>query len=123
MALKRPAGDKGTVGGLLIVAESPSPKLGMQCHRFDPRDFDAPDIKEQQRVRHGGELVEREETAFFVDVAQMGVGGIDSWGNKPLPQHMIPPTESFTWACRLQPLTAEQAAADSSALVALARGA
>lgn len=37
-----------------------------------------------------------------IDAIQMGVGGIDSWGNKPLAQHMVPKKE-LNWAFRLLP--------------------
>lgn len=123
MALTR--GDSGasggdTCGGVLIAASSPSPTLGMQCHRFALSDFDGPEMKEAQTVRHGGELVLRDETDFCVDVAQMGVGGIDSWGARPLPQHMVP-NRTFDWAFTLQPLSMEQGRASVAELAALAR--
>ena len=78
----------------------------MQCHRYLLEDFDAGKDKVMQAKRHGGELVERSETAFYVDVAHMGLGGIDSWGRKPLPQHMISPVQDYNWAFQLRPLQA-----------------
>jgi len=33
----------------------------------------------------------------------MGVGGIDSWGNKPLAEHMIGAQQEATWAFQLLP--------------------
>eukprot|EP00930_Biecheleria_cincta_P030961 TRINITY_DN21459_c0_g3_i1.p1 TRINITY_DN21459_c0_g3~~TRINITY_DN21459_c0_g3_i1.p1 ORF type:complete len:1349 (+),score=180.65 TRINITY_DN21459_c0_g3_i1:346-4047(+) len=109
----------GTVGGLL--AASVSAPLSMQCHRYSLADFDAPEDKIKQRVLHGGELVERPETTLCVDVAQWGVGGIDSWGSKPLPKHIIDKSECFSWSFRLCPLSPEEAAADGFALAAQAR--
>jgi len=118
MALKRAAG-----GGLLISAATPSPTLSMQCHRYALSDFDGPEDKTRQSCRHGGELVEQAETAFCVDAAMIGLGGIDSWGNKPLPQHMIRSDEQFDWAFHLRPLSKEQTEAEARGIVfsALAR--
>ena len=41
--------------------------------------------------------------ALCIDVVQMGVGGIDSWGNKPLAEHMIGAQQEATWAFQLLP--------------------
>ena len=41
--------------------------------------------------------------AVCIDVLQMGVGGIDSWGNKPLAEHMISAQEEATWTFQLLP--------------------
>lgn len=108
MALRRRPGAAAACGGLLLAARPPSPVLGMQCHRFALSDFDGGKVKEKQAFRHGGDLVERAETTFCVDAAHMGVGGIDSWGRKPLPQHMIGPTQEFDWSFELRPLGAEE---------------
>ena len=40
---------------------------------------------------------------FCVDVLHMGLGGIDSWGRKPLPEHMIRPDQEFDWLFQLIP--------------------
>merc|ERR1719428_2664199 len=108
--------------GLLIAARSPDagavasgtavPTLEMQCHRFALSDFDGPEVKEKQPIRHAGELQAREETTFCVDVAQMGVGGIDSWGSKPLPEHTIAKGQSFSWSFSLRPLTVKEVGSD-----------
>merc|ERR1719428_1126282 len=86
-------------------------KLDMQCHRFLLSDFDGPLKKEEQAIRHGGALKERDLTTFCIDVAQTGVGGIDSWGSSPLPQHCIKVGENFNWAFRLRPFGAEEGSA------------
>lgn len=121
MALKCPKSAGSACGGLLIAAAHPTPTLGMQCHRFALSDFDGPEDKRQQAVRHGGELVERAETDFCVDVAQMGVGGIDSWGNTPLLKHMVSASEQFDWGFRLCPLNREQVEEGGETFAALAR--
>jgi len=120
MALTRAAGQATACAGLLISARQPSPALGMQCHRFRMGDFDGGAVKEKQAILHAGELVESAETDFCVDVAQMGVGGIDSWGRRPLPEHMIKATEPFDWEFSLRPFGQEEVER-SEALGVLAR--
>merc|ERR1712139_236773 len=99
----------GGCGGLLISARDPSPKLEMQCHRYKLDDFDGGEVKTKQRCLHAGQLVPCSETSFCVDAMQMGVGGIDSWGRRPLTQHMIGASQEFDWSFSLRPLTGQQA--------------
>merc|ERR1712048_595913 len=100
-------GKDAACAGLLISARPPTPTLGMQCHRFALSDFDGGEVKTRQKFLHAGELIERAETSFCVDVAQMGVGGIDSWGRRPLQQHMIDACQTFDWTFQLRPLSKE----------------
>ncbi|CAE7262927.1 lacZ, partial [Symbiodinium pilosum] len=101
MALKRQPADACSM--LFISAQAPSPTLEMQCHHFALDDFDGGEVKAQQAFLHAGELVERATTTFCVDVLHMGLGGIDSWGRKPLPEHMIRPDQEFDWSFQLIP--------------------
>ncbi|MFA6129147.1 MAG: glycoside hydrolase family 2 TIM barrel-domain containing protein [Bacteroidales bacterium] len=50
-------------------------------------DLDDGDRKDQQ---HSGELRERKLTTLNIDLQQMGLGCIDSWGSWPLPQYQMP---------------------------------
>lgn len=65
------------------------------------------DLDGRQAVRHGGELGVKSETTLCVDAAHSGVGGVDSWGMPPLPQHLIAPDQRFHWAFRLRPMAVE----------------
>eukprot|EP00931_Biecheleriopsis_adriatica_P116546 TRINITY_DN92180_c0_g1_i1.p1 TRINITY_DN92180_c0_g1~~TRINITY_DN92180_c0_g1_i1.p1 ORF type:complete len:1238 (+),score=243.82 TRINITY_DN92180_c0_g1_i1:25-3738(+) len=105
MALKQ--GKKEHCVMLAISAAAPTSSLEMQCHRFALSDFDGGPEKAKQEFLHAGELVERDTTCFCVDAIQMGVGGIDSWGRKPLPQHMIGADQSFEWSFCLMPFSTE----------------
>jgi len=105
MYLKRAAGKDKSCAGLLLYAKEPTRMLGMQCHRYALEDFDGGDIKINQEFLHGGDLIERPETAFCVDAAQIGVGGIDSWGRRPLDKHMIGGTQTFEWSFELRPVS------------------
>lgn len=100
VALKRKQSD---ACNMLFIAAKDPPSLEMQCHRYDLSDFDGGEEKATQRFLHAGELVERPTTALCIDVFEMGVGGIDSWGNKPLAEHMIGAQQEATWAFQLLP--------------------
>jgi len=120
MALKR-NDSSSSCAGLLISAKAPSAALGMQCHRYSLDDFDGGKVKTGQKFLHAGELVERETTDFCVDAAQMGVGGIDSWGMKPRPQHMLGSKSKFDWSFELRPLTKQDVQEGTALLSVLAR--
>ena len=44
-------------------------------------------------ARHPQELVPSGNTYVHVDAVQMGVGGIDSWGRRPLEKYRLPACE------------------------------
>lgn len=98
MVLADTAGTSGT----LIVAPPAAP-LSMSCHHFSLADLDTDAGSNAQRVRHGAELREQPFTAVCVDGAQAGVGGIDSWGSLPLPQHRLSPEEVIEWSFHILP--------------------
>ena len=79
------ASEDGARGTLVVARGAP---LSMSCHHFSPADdFGTRPGTKTPVVRHGGALVERDLTTVCVDGAHAGVGGIDSWGSLPLPQH------------------------------------
>ncbi|MCX6803235.1 MAG: hypothetical protein NTY48_01545, partial [Candidatus Diapherotrites archaeon] len=49
-------------------------------------DLDDGDRKDQQ---HSGELRERKLTTLNIDLQQMGLGCIDSWGSWPLKEYQM----------------------------------
>jgi len=122
MALKRSGGKDAGCAGLLLAAKNSSPQLGMQCHRIAIKDFDGGENKAAQKPLHGGELEEQLETDICIDVVQMGVGGIDSWGRRPCPQHMIESTQEFDWSFQLHPLSLEEVQAGTKIFSVVARG-
>lgn len=69
--------------GLKIESES---FLSMSALHFFDADLDDGDQKHQQ---HSGELVPRKQTQLHIDYKQMGVGGIDSWGQWPLEKYRL----------------------------------
>lgn len=70
--------------GLMIHSDV---MLSMSALHFFDDDLDDGDQKAQ---RHSGELKARKQTQLHIDLAQMGVGGIDSWGNWPLEKYRLP---------------------------------
>ncbi|MGN0310019.1 MAG: glycoside hydrolase family 2 TIM barrel-domain containing protein [Bacteroides sp.] len=44
----------------------------------------------QKRQAHSGELTEENLTTLNIDLAQMGLGCVNSWGTIPLPQYLLP---------------------------------
>jgi beta-galactosidase len=51
------------------------------------------DDGEQKDQRHSGELKERKLTTLNIDLQQMGLGCIDSWGSWPLPEYQLKYTD------------------------------
>jgi len=94
--------------GLLVVAEGGSGPFGvgeeiMAGDRFRPGDpwpylsfsalhFTQEDLDDgaEKDQRHAGELKERDLVAVNVDLLQMGVSGIHSWGTTALPKYSLP---------------------------------
>ena len=104
-------GDTSMGEGVLVSMHNDGPDETSQClnvsaHHFLLDDFDAPPTrKSEQSFKHGGslELQPRNELCTLcVDAVQQGVGGIDSWGARPLPQHIVR-MEDLTWSFRLRP--------------------
>jgi beta-galactosidase len=88
------AGADGT--GLLAVG---MPTMDWSALRFLQEDLDEGPRK---RGRHTFDVRPRDLVAVHLDHAQMGVGGDDSWGARPLEKYLIP-VRSYEWALRLRP--------------------
>ena len=61
--------------------------LSMSALHYFDSDLDD-GMKRHQR--HATDLVKRSQTQLNIDLAQMGVGGIDSWRSMPLAKYMMP---------------------------------
>ncbi len=48
----------------------------------------------------------RDFVTLNLDYRQTGVGGEDSWGARPLPQHILEP-QAFSYSFRLRPVTSD----------------
>jgi beta-galactosidase len=68
---------------------------------YTVEDFDEGDKK---RNRHTTDLVARDFVNVNIDMAQMGVGGDNSWGAKPLSKYQIKPKD-YSFSYILSPVT------------------
>ncbi|MEO6683871.1 MAG: glycoside hydrolase family 2 TIM barrel-domain containing protein [Ginsengibacter sp.] len=55
-----------------------------------PYHLDDLDPEVDKKQYHSGELEKRNEIYMHIDLQQIGMQGIDSWGSQPLPQYRIP---------------------------------
>ncbi len=74
--------------GLMFAATSDL--LSFSAHHQYNGDFDE---GEEKRHRHRSDIEKRDLVNVNIDYAQMGVGGDNSWGHKPLEQYQIPPKD------------------------------
>ncbi len=56
-----------------------------------PYNIDDLDPEARKRQYHSGELVQRNKIFMHVDLKQLGLQGIDSWGSWPLKEYWIKP--------------------------------
>ena len=74
--------------------------LSMSALHFFDADLDDGDQKHQ---RHSGELVPRKQTQLHIDLKQMGVGGIDSWGQWPLEKYRLN-YKNYNYSFKISPV-------------------
>ncbi|MBD0279493.1 MAG: beta-galactosidase, partial [Flavisolibacter sp.] len=82
--------------GILIQSDS---LLSMSALHYLDSDLDDGDEKHQ---RHAGELKPRKLTQLHIDAAQMGVGGINSWGTLPLEKYRLP-YKNYSYSFKITP--------------------
>jgi beta-galactosidase len=73
--------------GVKIYAAEPFSASALHFTNNDLDDFEA---KEQ---RHSGELLEQDMTVLSIDLKQMGLGCINTWGALPIEKYRIPYTD------------------------------
>ncbi|MCX6235053.1 MAG: DUF4981 domain-containing protein [Bacteroidetes bacterium] len=87
--------------GLLIAG---LPFFSMSALPYSIEDLDQ---GTKQNYRHTIDLVPRDFVDVNIDFKQQGVGGIDSWGAKPLPQYQLP-SQHYSFSYRMRPLTGNE---------------
>ena len=76
------------------------PLVCFSAHFNTVDDFDAGET----RTGHLFDVKRRPNVYINLDYKQMGVGGNDSWGARPLPQYMLPAGEyEYSWIIRPVP--------------------
>lgn len=103
LAIQRPDGV-----GLAIIGQ---PLLSVTALPFPYADLDY--YPGQQR--HGADLLPRGMVTLNIDLAQMGLGGDNSWGFWPLEQYRLP-LKSYAYSFRLRPYMAGEAPEDLARL-------
>jgi beta-galactosidase len=73
--------------GVMISGGQP---LSVSATHNRPEDLDPGITKKQQ---HASDVRPRSEVVLCVDLFQRGVGGLNSWGARPLPQYQFRDTE------------------------------
>jgi len=119
--------------GLLFSAPRGGPLLSTSAHHFVTSDLDlasAEDAavvsthhltKAREMQKHAAEMMPRELTEVHLDAAQMGVGGVHSWGAKPDAAVQLRPDASYRVIFDLRPLrpsSAEDADTDENSRIA-----
>jgi beta-galactosidase len=92
-------------GGLLVAG---LPRLSLNAHRHTTADLES--------AKHPWELPPRDTVTLNIDLRQQGVGGDDSWGAWPHPEHLIP-CQSYAYSFRLRPFTSAEKPADLARLI------
>ncbi len=85
-------------GSALLVSGVPC--FNVSAFPYRNEDFDGGPQKQQT---HFGELEERDFITLNIDLAQMGVGGDDSWGSRPLNKYLLEP-KAYNFSYWLVPL-------------------
>lgn len=68
-----------------------------------PYSLDDLDPEQDKKQYHSGELEPRKQIFIHMDLKQIGVQGMDSWGSWPLKQYQIPYTD-YTYSYYMTPL-------------------
>src|SRR5690606_17258172 len=74
--------------------------LSMSALHYFDSDLDDGDQKDQ---RHSGELEARKQTQLNIDLIQMGLGSVNSWGQLALPQYRLP-YKDYSYQFKITPL-------------------
>ncbi len=87
--------------GLIVTGDEP---LSMTALPVETSDLDHERSREAARL-HGGDIEMRDIVRLNIDWKQMGVGGDNSWGAKPLPKYQIQP-QRYEYGFTMRPVAA-----------------
>ncbi len=101
--------------GLLAVGE---PLLSMSAHHNPMEDFESPEAgfvaREEAVNRHTTDVTSRELTSLNLDLAQMGVGGNNSWGMQTIDAYRLL-ENGYRYRIRLRPFRGDAQSANELA--------
>lgn len=89
--------------GLIVKAE---PLVNISCWPFTTEDI--------ENAKHPNEIPIRDNLTVNIDYKQMGLGGINSWGARPLTQYMLQPNK-FSYKFIFRPYEASMGRIDAVA--------
>ena len=77
---------------------------GLPAFEFSAVPYTPEDLTQNWRgEKHFIDVPRHDHLYVNVDLAQMGVGGDDSWGAKPHPQYLIKP-QAYSWSLTIEPV-------------------
>lgn len=77
---------------------------GQPAFEFTAIPYTPEDLTQKHRgEKHFVDVPRRSHLYVTIDLAQMGVGGDDSWGARPHPQYLIKP-QTYSWSFSLEPI-------------------
>ena len=96
--------------GIMVLGDT----LSINASHFRITDFDngnaelsaisaTSNIRTKKQHRHTIDMVPRKLINIHIDYKQMGVGGEDSWGSQPLPQHQLP-AKTYSYSFIMVPI-------------------
>lgn len=85
--------------GVTIYSEQP---FFASALHYDIADLDEPEHEKGQR--HWEQVPQSRYTNLYLDGYMAGVGGINSWGARPLPQHRLPCDRERTFSFVIAPI-------------------
>jgi len=80
------------------------PLFAFNASYFDMHEFDSSELQMSRRNMHPTDLTKQDHIFVNIDYAQRGVGGIDSWGAKPLYEYTLPWLD-YRYQYRIEPVT------------------
>jgi beta-galactosidase len=77
--------------------------IGNPVFEFSAIPYNPEDLTLSKRgEKHSLDIHRKNSLCITIDMAQMGVGGDDSWGAKPHPQYLINP-QNYSWSFLIKP--------------------
>jgi beta-galactosidase len=77
---------------------------GLPLFEFSAVPYTPEDLTQNWRgEKHFVDAPRRNNLCISIDLAQMGVGGDDSWGAKPHPQYLVKP-QAYSWSFIIEPV-------------------
>jgi beta-galactosidase len=87
--------------GIMVQAGQADQLLSMSALHYYDSDLDDGDVKDQ---RHPADIQARPQTQLNIDLVQMGLGSINSWGQLPMEQYRVA-NKDYSYQFKLTPIS------------------